>query len=66
MALKQISQQPGVQNGVPLVTGTEVPVATVNALLAQGVSPAEIITRHPGLTPEDVDACAEFARNGGR
>ncbi|MBP2475716.1 uncharacterized protein (DUF433 family) [Crossiella equi] len=66
MALNQISQQQGVENGVPYITGTAVPVATVNALLSQGLTPPEILQRHPDLTPEDIDACSEFARNGGR
>lgn len=66
VALKQISHDPGVGNGVPFVTGTNVAVAVVNSLLAEGLSPAEIVARHPSITVEDVDACSEYARNGGR
>ncbi|GAA2812622.1 DUF433 domain-containing protein [Crossiella cryophila] len=66
MALEQISHDPGVAHGVPFVTGTNVPVAVVNALLSEGLSPTEIVARHPSITVDDVDACAEYSRNGGR
>jgi uncharacterized protein (DUF433 family) len=50
-----------VMGGVPCVTGTRIPVATVVGLVANGLTTDEIVAEYPQLTPADVQACLEYA-----
>ena len=47
--------------GVPCVTGTRIPVATVVGLVANGLTTEEIIAEYPQLTSADVTACLGYA-----
>ena len=61
MDLRRISVDHRVMGGVPCVTGTRIPVATVVGLVANGLSTEEITAEYPQLTGEDVRACLEYA-----
>ena len=61
MDLGRISVNHRVMGGVPCVTGTRIPVATVVGLVANGLVAGEITAEYPQLTAEDVRACLEYA-----
>ena len=47
--------------GVPCVRDLRVPVATVVAMAADGMSTDEILAEHPDLEPEDIAECLHYA-----
>jgi len=47
--------------GVPCIRGTRIPVATIVGMLADGVSPAEIVADYPQLTTDDVRDALRYA-----
>lgn len=47
--------------GVPCVRGLRFPVATVVAMVADGMTTAEILAEHPDLEAEDVAQCLRYA-----
>jgi len=49
--------------GVPCITGTRIPVATVVGLLGQGYSLEEVLADYPTLTRDDILAALRFAAN---
>jgi uncharacterized protein (DUF433 family) len=50
-----------IMGGVPCVRGTRIPVATILGLLAEELTPAEVLTLYPQLVLEDVLACEQYA-----
>ncbi len=52
---------PGRMAGVPCVRGLRFPVATVVAMVADGMTVAEILDEHPDLEPEDIAESLRFA-----
>lgn len=52
MDLGRISADQQVMGGVPCVTGTRIPVATVAGLAANGLTTDEILAGYPQLTPK--------------
>jgi uncharacterized protein (DUF433 family) len=49
-------------HGKPVVAGTRIPVYMIMGLLAEGISPEEIIKDYyPHLTKEDIMACLKYA-----
>lgn len=48
-------------DGVPCVRGLRIPVATVVAMVAEGMSVAEIVTDFPDLQDVDVRECLLYA-----
>ncbi|HEX5542434.1 MAG TPA: DUF433 domain-containing protein [Micromonospora sp.] len=61
MAHERIAVDHRIMGGVPCVSGTRIPVATVIGLLGEGLSVDEILTDYPTLTQEDVMACLRYA-----
>jgi len=61
MDLGRISVDHLIMGGVPCVTGTRIPVATVVGLVANGLSTEEITDEYPQLEVADVRACLEYA-----
>ncbi|MBA3741610.1 DUF433 domain-containing protein [Sporichthya sp.] len=61
MAFERISRDPDVMGGVPCITGTRIPVATVLAYLAEGQTPADLVRDFPQLIPADVVEVLGFA-----
>ncbi len=47
--------------GVPCVRGLRIPVATVVGMIAEKMSPKEILSHYPDLTEEDIQECLQFA-----
>lgn len=47
--------------GMPCIRGLRIPVATVVAMLADGLSEAEILRDLPDLEPEDIREALRFA-----
>jgi uncharacterized protein (DUF433 family) len=61
MDLGRIRVDHQIMGGVPCVTGTRIPVATVVGLIANGLTTDEIVAEYPQLTPADVQACLGYA-----
>ncbi|MBX3180308.1 MAG: DUF433 domain-containing protein [Candidatus Hydrogenedentes bacterium] len=47
--------------GKPVIRGTRLAVEFIVELLAQGWREDEVLENYPGLTPEDVRACLQYA-----
>jgi uncharacterized protein (DUF433 family) len=54
MTFERITTDPDVMGGLPSIRGLRIPVATVVAMVADGMSAEEIIAELPDLTREDV------------
>ena len=54
MAFNRISADPAVMARVPCIRGTRIPVASVVGMVAEGMTPAEIVSAFPHLTADDV------------
>ena len=50
-----------IMGGVPCIAGTRIPVATIVGLIAQGLTPDDVLREYPQLTRDDVRAALEFA-----
>jgi uncharacterized protein (DUF433 family) len=57
----RITTDPTVMGGLPCVRGLRFPVATVLAMLADGMRTEDIVAEHPGLTSEDIHECLLYA-----
>ena len=49
--------------GKPCIKGTRIPVALILGYLAEGRDAADIQREFPDLTPTDVTACLDYARD---
>jgi uncharacterized protein (DUF433 family) len=61
MAYDRISADPDVMGGLARIRNLRIPVATVIAMLADGMSADEIVTELPDLTPEDIHEALLYA-----
>ncbi len=61
MRFERITVDPGKMGGIPCIRGLRMPVATVVAMVADGMSVAEITAEHPDLEPEDVAEALHYA-----
>jgi uncharacterized protein (DUF433 family) len=59
--MQRITISPTVLGGKPSVRGMPIAAANVAAMLKAGMSHEDIIKALPGLEPEDIVACAEWA-----
>lgn len=59
---RYIVSEPEILRGKPRLKGTRIPVGLVLGYLAAGKSADEIIAEFPGLTPEQIAACLDYAR----
>ncbi len=59
--LRRISVNPKVMAGKPVIRGTRITVEQILRLLAQGLSPEEILRDFPHLTEEDLRAALLYA-----
>lgn len=59
--MSRIVAEPDVLCGKPVIRGTRLSVQFVVGLLAQGWSVPQVVENYPGVTPEDVYACLEYA-----
>ncbi|MGO9657611.1 MAG: DUF433 domain-containing protein [Acidimicrobiales bacterium] len=61
MAFERISVDHRVMGGVPCIRGTRIPVATVVASLAEGMTPEDLVREFPQLVPDDVAEALRYA-----
>ena len=57
-----ITSDPTILRGRPRIKGTRIPVSLVLGHLAEGQTREQIITEFPGLIPEQITACLDYAR----
>ncbi len=57
----RIVRDPAIMGGEAVIRGTRVPLRTILATLAEGVSESEILADFPSLTREDLRAVIAFA-----
>ena len=60
--LQRITARPDVFGGKPIIRDLRVSVELVLSLLAQGVTPEDILDDYPGLEAEDIRACTAYAQ----
>ena len=61
MTFTRITVDPNQMNGVPCIRGLRIPVATIVAMVAEGVSTTEILDSYPDLTAEDIQEALHYA-----
>lgn len=61
MTFTRITTDPEMVGGQPCIRGLRIPVATVIAMVADGMTTDEIIAELPDLTPEDVREALQYA-----
>jgi len=61
MKIERVSVDHRVMGGVPCIRGTRIPVATVIAMLADGMTTAEIVADYPQLVDDDVRDALRYA-----
>ena len=60
--LSRITARPDVFGGKPIIRDMRLSVELVLSLLSQGVTTDELLDDYPDLEPEDIHACAAYAR----
>jgi len=58
----RITVNPQQMGGVPCIRGLRIPVATVVAMVADGLTNEEILELSPDLEPEDIQEALRYAR----
>jgi len=61
MKYTRITVNPQQMGGVPCIRGLRIPVATVVAMVAEGMSVEEILKAYPDLEPEDISEALAYA-----
>lgn len=61
MSFERITVEPDKMAGQPCIRGLRIPVATVVTMVADGMSPGEIVAELPGLEAEDVAEALRYA-----
>lgn len=61
MKFTRITIDPAIMGGVPTLRGLRIPVATVVAMVADGMSTDEILADLPDLEAEDVREALRYA-----
>jgi uncharacterized protein (DUF433 family) len=59
--LQRITTEPGKCRGKPSIRGMRIRVVDVLELLANNISPEQILADYPDLEPEDIQASLVFA-----
>lgn len=50
--------------GVPCIRGLRIPVATVVAMVADGMTEEEILDAYPDLEPDDIEEALRYKNSG--
>jgi uncharacterized protein (DUF433 family) len=58
---ERITVKPGQMGGQPCIRGLRIPVATVVAMVADGMSAEDIVAALPDLEPDDVVEALQYA-----
>ena len=61
MRFRRITVNPAQMGGVPCIRGLRIPVATVMAMLADGMTEGEILGAYPDLELEDIREALRYA-----
>ena len=61
MTFERITTDPDLMGGASCIRGLRIPVATVVAMVADGMTVDEIVTELPDLTAEDVTEALRYA-----
>ncbi len=61
MKFSRITVDPEQMGGVPCIRGLRIPVATIVAMVADGLSVDEILAAYPDLEPEDIREALLYA-----
>jgi len=61
VTFERITVEPDKMSGQPCIRGLRIPVATVVAMVADGMSPEEIVAELPELEVEDVAEALRYA-----
>jgi len=61
MTFTRITIEPGKMGGVPCIRGLRIPVATVVALVAEGLTDDKILMEYPDLKLEDIREALRYA-----
>jgi uncharacterized protein (DUF433 family) len=61
MKFTRITVDPQQMGGVPCLRGLRIPVATVVAMIADGLTEAEILAAYPDLAREDIGEALRYA-----
>jgi uncharacterized protein (DUF433 family) len=61
MRSRRITVNPKQMDGVPCIRNLRIPVATVVAMLADGLTEKEILHSYPDLEADDIRAALRFA-----
>jgi uncharacterized protein (DUF433 family) len=61
MKFTRITVNPGQMGGVPCIRGMRIPVATVVAMVADGMNEKEILEAYPDLERGDIAEALRFA-----
>ena len=59
----RIESDPQVLRGKPCIKGTRIPATLILGYLASGKESRDIVEEFPDLTPMDIAACLDFARD---
>ena len=60
MKFTRITVDPKQMGGMPCIRGLRIPVATVVAMVADGMSAVEILAAYPDLEREDVSEALQY------
>ena len=61
MKFTRITVDPAKMGGTPCIRGLRIPVATIVAMVADGMTTDEILTAYPDLEREDVTEALRYA-----
>ena len=61
MDFARITTDPARMGGVPCIRNLRIPVATVVEMVAEGMTPAEILKAYPDLEAADIREALHFA-----
>jgi uncharacterized protein (DUF433 family) len=61
MRFERITTNPAQMGGMPCIRGFRIPVATVVAMVADGMTTDEILTELPDLQAEDISDALHYA-----
>ena len=61
MNFTRITTNPKQMTGVPCIRGLRIPVATVVAMIADGMTEAEVLRAYPDLESDDIHEALRYA-----
>lgn len=62
----RITIDPNQMGGVPCIRGLRIPVATIVAMVAEGMTQEQILAAYPDLEPEDIREALLYAADAVR